>query len=216
MKNLANQKFNMLTVIAFSGRDKHGLRLWQCKCDCGNIKVILECNFATGGTKSCGCNTKNYRAKASTTHGKSNTRTYRIWVGMLSRCRDKGRREYKFYGGRGISVCERWYKFENFILDMGECPSKLEIDRIDTNGNYEKSNCRWASRLIQTNNTRRNRRICFNGKNLSLMQWARETNLADHVIAWRLDNGWNIRDSLTRPLVYVRGKRAVQHYGRTK
>jgi hypothetical protein len=140
-------KFGRLEVISesFKMENKDG---WEnavkVKCECGVIKSIFKERLtASKGTRSCGCL---IRESINTTHKQTGTKTYITWIGLLGRCENKNNAKYKNYGGRGITVCERWHKFENFYKDMGEKPEGLQIDRIDVNKGYYKDNCRWVTR----------------------------------------------------------------------
>lgn len=144
---------------------KKGRKFAQFKCICGNITKTRIDHWASGHTKSCGCLLKK--------HGASKTKTYRSWAKMKFRCRDINNH---YYGGRGIAVCKRWEDFSNFLIDMGERPKGKTLDRINVNGNYSKSNCRWATKLEQANNTRNNKFIEFNGEIKTISQWAKCTN----------------------------------------
>lgn len=140
----------------------------------------------SGHTASCGClyrESRLYCKKA--THGMSHTREHDSWLHMRRRCESPKDGAWSLYGGRGITVCERWKKFENFYADMGACPEGHEIEREHVNGNYEPSNCRWASRKDQANNTRRNRMVAHDGKLLTIAQFAEATGINYSTAYWR-------------------------------
>ena len=134
-----------------------------------------------------------------TTHGMYGTPTYNTWYGMKTRCQNKNSSAFKYYGKRGIRVCGRWQAFENFLEDMGERPDDLTLDRIDTNGNYCKENCRWVDMKAQNNNSRNNRVIEFNGETKTITAWGESTGLGQHLIGKRLDADWSVKDALTLP-----------------
>lgn len=146
---------------------------WKCLCDCGKEIYADGSNLNSGNTQSCGC----YHASLHRTHGKTKSRIYSIWKGMLRRCQKPHAPEYRHYGGRGITVCERWQKFENFLEDMGEPPDGLTIDRTNNDGNYEPGNCTWATYSEQLNNRRNNFVIEAFGKKQTLYQWAAEMKM---------------------------------------
>lgn len=179
----------------------------RVKCDCGIEKDVRAISLKKGITISCGC-VKVERAVArlretSTTHGMSNTPVYRVYRTMLSRCYNPNVERYPIYGGRGISVCDRWRGdggFENFLADMGPRPDGHSIERENSNGNYEPGNCRWANSKDQANNTARNRRIVWNGRDQTLAQWAEEIGIKAITIHMRLKSGWSIERALTEPL----------------
>jgi len=151
-KDLCDKKFGRLTPIKFSGPDKRSRSsLWLCKCDCGNEIITRRSRLINRETTSCGC----LRIKHG--HNMNNkSSTYNSWASMKQRCKNKNIREYNYYGGRGIKVCDRWLKFENFLEDMGEKPEiHLELDRINNDGNYEPGNCRWTTRSEQNRNRRK-------------------------------------------------------------
>lgn len=149
-----NQRFGRL--IAMKWQSKKG---YQCRCDCGN-ELWVKSSGLGKDTHSCGCLYKDTRRSSSATHGKSRTSPeFWVWVAMRQRCSNPQMKCFKNYGGRGITVCKRWEdSFANFYEDMGPRPSKyLSIERINNDGNYEPDNCKWATRVEQNNNTRRNK-----------------------------------------------------------
>jgi len=169
--NLTGKTFGRLTVIsAAASRNKK--TCWNCICVCGNKKVVSGGSLKRGKTRSCGCLQREALKKNRTTHGKSKTLTYGVWGAMKRRCYDEKNKHYKDYGGRGITVCERWHKFEYFLEDMGEKPNGFSIERIDNNVGYFKENCFWASPLIQSRNTRRNVSITFRGETKTIAEWS--------------------------------------------
>jgi hypothetical protein len=163
----------------------------------------------TGKSTNCGCEKlKNQMGNTwSKKHGMSFSREYRSWESMLNRCEKPTDREYPMWGGRGIKVCERWHDFNNFYADMGKRPPNTTLDRIDNNGNYEPSNCRWANAKTQANNRRSNTLITFNGKTQTLQQWADETGIYKNTISMRINHyGWSIEKALTTPSIIPRRK----------
>jgi len=134
------------------------------------------------------------------THGHTNTPVYASWRHMIERCQKPTHHAWHNYGGRGIRVCERWKRFENFLADMGERPNGKQIDWIDNNGNYEPGNCRWATRAEQLGNTRCCRVLTFNGKTQNVTAWAEETGIPRNCIYFRIGRlGWSVEEALTQP-----------------
>lgn len=189
---MEGSKFGHLTVFALSKiLDKRSY--WNCKCKCGTIKEIRRDNLVSGKTKSCGC----YNISSHKTHGMKGTSTYKSWGAMKGRCLRKTDHAYNYYGAKGIKVCDRWLKFENFYIDMGKKPEGKTLDRINNNGNYELSNCRWADWETQNNNTSRNRFIICNGITLTISQWSRKIGIPLSTLYSRLFKyNWNINKSL--------------------
>lgn len=174
--DLTGKKYGRLTVInEVLKRSKDRAVFWECKCECGSIVKVTGNHLKSGHTKSCGCL---YNPEMNTKHGynrRGRVRPeYTIWNSMKYRCNNPSYKEYYLYGGRGIKVCDRWLLFENFIADMGDRPTKKHsIERRDVNGNYEPSNCFWATIEEQQNNKRTNRWIVYNGVRKNLQQWAK-------------------------------------------
>jgi hypothetical protein len=159
--DLTGQRFGRLTVISFSKLNKHRQSLWLCRCDCGNEIVTRSMCLVHGKTHSCGCFQKEGIVKRNTTHGLTKTRLHRIWWGMKQRCCDKNCRAYINYGSRGILICNEWHDdfltFYNWAVSHGYSDD-LSIDRINNDGNYEPSNCRWTTAKEQSNNRRTRKR----------------------------------------------------------
>lgn len=171
-KDLTDQQFHRLTVLEFAGQSKNRHSLWKCLCECGSVIVVQSTDLTSSKSRSCGCLAKEETVKRNNTHRMSRTRIWNIWCGIKSRCNNRDYHAYQYYGARGILVCLRWDKFENFYADMGEPPPGTSIDRIDNNGPYSPENCRWATRRQQGNNKRGNRLLTYNGETNTLKQWA--------------------------------------------
>lgn len=203
MVNMTGQKFGRLLVIGPCERRRvWGISkiYWKARCDCGNVGFYYGDYLRNGDTKSCGCLHQEVRSKMNRTHGLSATPTFRIWCDMRRRCTNAKRRAFRRYGGRGIRVCDRWLKFENFVEDMGLRPRGMSLDRIDNNGNYEPSNCRWATRKQQTLNSPTTRWIEFGGERLCLTDWARKLGMTESGLHFRLKN-WPMEKALTTPKI---------------
>jgi len=181
--DITGERFGRLTVIKLAC---HGSRKtpakWLCKCDCGNVIEVSRQRLISGHTKSCGCLRSDImRANIHnpTKHGLRYTRIYKIYADMKSRCNNPNRKNYKDYGGRGIKICSEWSKFENFYkwaMENGYSDD-LTIDRLDVNGDYEPSNCRWVTYTTQERNKRNNIYITINGETKTLMEWCEIYNV---------------------------------------
>jgi len=195
--DLAGQVFERLTVLGKSDRrDKSRVILWRCLCECGNEIVARAASLKSGRVRSCGC----WARERVTTHGMTNTPTYKSWRSMLGRCRNPNDPAYHNYGGRGITVCERWNQFENFLADMGEMPEGLTIERGDNNAGYSPTNCVWATRTTQARNTRFNRMITFQGVTLCMKEWSERLGIPYVTLYTRFAAGWSIERALSTPV----------------
>lgn len=196
-------RHGMLTVIrSFPVNGRYRYYACDVMCDCGNVKTVRRCAIGPSSlTTSCGCMTSKLRSANAKKHGETGTKYYNIWRGIIKRCTVPTHRAWKSYGGRGITVCERWLSsFENFRADMGPRPSPTHsLDRKDNNGNYEPGNCRWATAKEQLNNTRVNLVLEHNGVRMTAMQWAEKTGLAPHLVYARTRRGWSPERTLTTP-----------------
>lgn len=191
-------------MIKRIGSDEFGRAVWLCRCACGNSKESSGKLLRAGKLKSCGCLQPEVVAKRNFKHGlctRGNSHyLYGTWRRMIQRCEDRGCSDYKKYGARGISVCERWRKsFSDFLRDVGERPDGMTLDRKDTNGNYSPDNFRWATPRQQANNTRRNHIIKFSGFKRTMSEWESETGIPQRVIWYRWSIGWSPRKILTTP-----------------
>lgn len=206
--DIIDKRFGRLVVIRRSGSDKSGKATWLCKCDCGSSVILNTSRLTTGNTRSCGCLRKEEARRNKLHHGRSHTRTHNIWVAMRKRCNNVNASNFYLYGGRGIKVCSEWDVFENFLNDMGQCPGpKYSIDRIDNSKGYSKDNCRWGTRTIQNNNTRRNRRIEMLGRNLTLSEWAMEAGLSYGTLYSRIfESKWDPAKAILTPTMRCNGK----------
>ncbi len=208
--NPTNPRSGRLVFVSVSDRkEKRGI-YFNCLCDCGARVTVRSDHFGKAAIKSCGCLRRDTIAsigRGTKTHGGSRSAEYQIWVSMIRRCHDKKNCNYRLYGARGITVCERWREsFQAFMDDMGKRPegvypsgrSRLSIDRFPNNdGDYEPGNCRWAVGLQQGNNKRTNVFLSFDGKNLTLMEWSRVLKMAHPTLRARIRSGWSVERALT-------------------
>lgn len=178
-QDLSGQTYGELTVLNEYSKAHDGKTIWTCRCSCGNITHVIARDLKNGNTKSCGC------MKTKTSNGtynyKNAKRLYTIYYGIKARCYKESSPKYKDYGGRGITMCDEWMNnFDSFCkwAFANGYSDKLSIDRIDNNGNYEPSNCRWATPLIQGANTRSTCLLTYQGKTQPMSHWAKELNIS--------------------------------------
>ncbi len=197
--DMIGKTFGILIVLSREDNDKCGQLRWLCLCRCSQKKTIYGKHLRSGHTRSCGCLAKNNSTRHKHSKGGKSSKTYTSWNLMVRRCVNPNNPSYNNYGGRGISVCRRWRKFDNFLEDMGVRPDGQQIDRIDNNGNYCKSNCRWVTSQQNNRNRRNNHIITFRGKTQCVTAWAEETGIKCGTIYYRIKHGWSIKHTLTKP-----------------
>lgn len=197
---MIGKRFSRLIVVEeLKSRSKDGDKVYKCHCNCGNYVNVIGKHLRNGNTKSCGC-LRNEKLKSMVTiHGKSNTKIYAVWCSMKARCYNNTDKYYKSYGDRGIVVCDEWLNdfmnFYNWSMDNGY-NHNLSIDRIDVNGNYEPSNCRWVTNKEQQNNKRNNLYITYNGKTQTAEQWSDTLGVKSGTIRMRHHRGWSDKECL--------------------
>jgi hypothetical protein len=194
---LAGRRFGRLAVI-HQTESRSGQWFWMCRCDCGTMKEVAAHDLSTGHTNSCGCLKIDTIREIRTTHGYrsenfSNPFEYAAWRDMKARCLNPQNKSFKNYGARGVKICEHWLKsFDNFLADIGKRPSKYHsLDRINNDGNYEPSNCRWATTEQQQNNRANTPKIKIWNEEKTIAQWARFAGINDGMIRYRIKRGWS-------------------------
>ena len=206
LEDLTGRRFGRLIVIGMSEKrtaSRGGICI--CRCDCGTIKEVPSLSLKKGAVISCGCYNKEVlhnRAKHGHNRRNEKSITYRSWDKMMQRCYNQSAHEYRFYGAKGISVCDKWHDFANFLSDMGERPSaRYSIDRIDPSGNYSADNCRWATAKTQANNTTRNIYYTYNGERKSIAELADIAGIKYDTMFYRLQKyGWTLEHAMTIPV----------------
>jgi len=199
VKDHVGQVFSRLRVVRRVPAGRY--TKWLCKCDCGNECIVIGSNLRRGNTTSCGC-AHSEICRSQIVHGDARggavSTEHVIWQQMRERCRNVDGRHYADYGGRGITVCERWDDFNNFLEDMGRRPSEAHtLDRFpDNDGNYEPSNCRWATWVDQARNRRSNRIVNFRGRDMCLAEAADLAGLHYACVHGRLKRGWSVDRAL--------------------
>lgn len=198
-EDLTGQRFGRLVVKRIVG---HNPAKWECECDCGNITSVNADSLKSGTTVSCGCYFRERREESRHKHDESHTRLHRIWTGMKSRCYNPKQQSYERYGARGIRVCDEWRNdyiaFRDWSIANGY-NDDLSIDRIDNDGNYEPSNCRWATNKAQARNKSVNRNLEYNGEVHTVSEWAEILGLTVSIIQYRLRKGLSVEETLGTP-----------------
>lgn len=195
--------YGWLTPLSRSSRQGYIL----CRCRCGTKKEVRSDHLMSGRTVSCGCYHKKAASerasnmhKANTTHGMSKTRAHSIWFGMKGRCLNPNNQAFEYYGGRGITVCDRWLEsFQNFLDDMGEPPEGYTLERINNDFGYSPENCSWEPRIVQQNNRRVCRKITYKGETKTVSQWARILGIPRNTLYQRLNYGWDMERVFSEP-----------------
>lgn len=206
------ERFGTLVVIGEAPRSNRGMRKVLCQCDCGKQKAIRYDSLKRGDSKSCGCVRDKQVGDRFRTHGKKGTPIYQIWYSMRQRCRDIKHLAWDNYGGRGISVCERWQSFGYFYTDMGDAPfAGAQLDRIDNNGNYSPENCRWVDCKTNSRNKRNNHILEYMGQRKPVAEWCEDLGLSYPVIKARIIKGWSTERALTTPVRDRYGRLKVEY-----
>jgi len=187
-------RLSYIETIGKINYPKSTVILVRCKCVCGNEVIVRKPHFINNHTKSCGCLNKEKTSQLNKTHGLSKSSTYKSWTAMIQRCVNKNFTNFDNYGGRGIKVCDRWLKFDNFLLDMGIKPNKdYQIDRIDNNKNYEINNCKWSSRIENCNNKNNNIKYNYKGELLSVTEISRISGITRSRISnWKNRSNYSV------------------------
>lgn len=198
--DITGMRFSRLVAVERMAGGKRGT--WLFQCDCGQTKEISHHNVIAGLSKSCGClKSEMMKAKWAKHPRPSKTPMYKIWIGIKERCFQENSTNFHHYGGRGITMSYAWYDYNTFKADMGERPSpKHSIDRIDTNGNYCKENCKWSTRSEQCNNKRNNVNITIGPVTLTAAQWEKERGFKPSFITKRINGGWSPEMAVLTPV----------------
>lgn len=210
--DLTGMRFSRLLVLGEGGRSRTGVIMWDCLCDCGARRSVFGAALRSGNTKSCGCKKSEDTHRRNITHGMSRSDLYAVWCSMKARCHRPSDADFHLYGGRGISVCDRWKNsFTAFVSDMGPRPDGFSVERIDNQKGYSPGNCKWASSKEQSANRRVTRYLTFGGVSRPLLEWAALLGIKPCTIYQRLHGGASDEDALnTRNL----RRRYISHNGK--
>lgn len=217
--DIIGETYGHFTVVSYAEKRHNKDNYWYIRCSCGEVKKIRQDLLLKGDLPRCGCREKVRAPKRYSAHP-----LLRIWLGMKSRCYDAGNKRYRNYGGRGITVCDRWLdSFDSFVEDMGERPSGYTLDRINNDGNYEPSNCRWVTKLVNNRNKSNNIYMVFMGIRFCLAELAALMGLSGKACSKRLKNGWPLTGAMLFPVKtdltlvnigrFMRNKKRINAYG---
>jgi hypothetical protein len=202
--DLTGSTFGRLYVIT-RGIKRGAKTVWVCQCTCGKRREIATYLLTSGQTRSCGCLKSETTTAKNLTHGQSvrgaTSGTYTTWANMMQRCMNPNNDNFINYGGRGITVCGRWLDFSNFFSDMGKRPARKSLERVNNSGNYEPSNCKWATFSEQARNKRNNRILNFKGRSMMLSEWSEHLGIRLGTLSHRLYHyHWSIERVLGTPV----------------
>lgn len=199
-RDISEETFGRLSVLYYVGRIA-GKPSWACRCSCGRKVVVPSKQLFRKQTRSCGCLMIDRTREANLRHGCKGTKIYRIWTGMLTRCRNPNSKDYPRYGGRGIVVCERWTSFKLFLADMGHPPKgDYTIERVDNDKGYEPSNCTWIKRERQASNRCDSVVVTVNGVTKTAVEWDRANGFRIGTVSARMRRGWKAVDAVLTPV----------------
>lgn len=196
-RSIAGRRFGRLVAIRRTPNNKGRQTRWLCICDCGIETTVNRGGLTTGNTQSCGCLGRERSGDAQRVHGLIGHPDYDLWAGMVARCNNKNHTAFRYYGGRGIKVCERWRNFGFFISDMGDRPSRAHsIDRIDTDRGYEPGNCKWELLSVNSRRQRKTKYFTIGDKTKSLREWCETTGIHHQTVRSRLQRGLPIESAI--------------------
>lgn len=203
VESLVGARFGMWCIVDLA-KSNNNKTMVRCVCDCGTYKDVNLQNILRGLSTGCGCRAREENRKKMTTHGETSTKLHGVWTTMKNRCNNPNVKSYKDYGGRGIKVCSEWESFESFSAwaKANGYEEGLELNRLDNDGDYSPQNCRWDTKVVNMNNTRRTKRYIYNGKEYTVRELADISGLKPHLIYSRLKRGWSAEDAIVyEPIV---------------